>query len=300
VNHVVYDGFTMAIIWKALNEGYWESAVTTRLLPAESLLTYISSRKQAAALRYWKEHTTGAVPTMFPAPPSDDAGHKNRVATVSRSIIYVVDPSGLPFTMATVIRAAWGLTIASYTRTSCVTYLGLLSGRTAPVDGIETMMGPTVSYVPIRILIHASSSDLAMDFVTRIHGDAVNAMPYETVGIQAIAHMDDEMSRLMARINNLVIIINGAPKEPQPPLPLTPSGGIMDFTGFLALFIYCTVEECSIEVLMHFDEVVLNQPQVDEIAERFAYLIQSLVTDVQSGQQLPLGRLSARFHEATT
>lgn len=300
VNHVVYDGFTMAIIWKALNEAYWERAVMTRLLPAESLLTYISSRKQAAALRYWREYTTGAVPITFPAPPSDDTGHKNRVATVSRSVISVVDPSGLPFTMATVIRATWGLTIASYTRTSCVTYLGLLSGRTAPVDGIETMMGPTVSYVPIRIPIHAHASDSTLDFVTRIHGDAVDAMPHETVGIQAIAHMDDEMSRLIASINNLVIINNGRPQEPQPPLPLTPSGGIMDFTGFLALFIYCTIEESSIEVLMHFDDVVLNQPQVDEIAERFAYFIQSLVTDVQSGQKLPLGRLSAKFHEATT
>lgn len=131
--------------------------------------------------------------------------HENRITFMSNhNALIKVSSSRLPFTMATVIRAAWGLTTGSYSHTFDVSFLGILSGRNAPGHGIETMMGPALNYVPIRVPIQTFWTSTSTEILTQIHRGVLDAMPHEGLGIQAITEVNDDTARVWASLNNFL------------------------------------------------------------------------------------------------
>ncbi|KAL9013518.1 MAG: hypothetical protein Q9180_009009 [Flavoplaca navasiana] len=60
-------------------------------------------------------------------------------------------PSSQHTSLAVLVEATWSILLSRYNKTEDVVFGVIRSGRTAPVDRIDEMMGPTLTSVPLRI-----------------------------------------------------------------------------------------------------------------------------------------------------
>jgi hypothetical protein len=93
------------------------------------------------------------------------------------------------YTAATKIRLAWAILISAATNSLDVVFGATVSGRQAPVAGIESISGPTFATVPLRILLdHTATVD---SLLQQVQLQSVQMIPYEQVGLQHIQRMSD-------------------------------------------------------------------------------------------------------------
>ncbi|KAE8852448.1 hypothetical protein PTNB29_10457 [Pyrenophora teres f. teres] len=96
--------------------------------------------------------------------------------------------------MSTLIRAAWALLASSYTSSDDVVFGATVTGRNAPVAGIEAMAGPTIATVPVRVRVQHSHK--VSEFLHSVQQQATEMIPYEQTGLHETAKVQDQMETL--------------------------------------------------------------------------------------------------------
>lgn len=102
--------------------------------------------------------------------------------------------------LATVLGAAWAVTLANFSNSEDVLFAEALSGRNAPVRGIIEMIAPTITTVPVRL--HASSEQGLGDLLNAVNQQTIDMMPFEHAGLLAI----QEMTAKKLQLNHLFLI----------------------------------------------------------------------------------------------
>ena len=117
-------------------------------------------------------------------------------------------PKSLGVTMATTVKLALALTISQYGGSDDVVFGQILAGRNVNVPGIEEILGPTMTTVPLRIQLQKMAP--VHDMLRAVHEDSVATIPFEHVGLQRIASLGSEAA-LACAFQSLLII--QPPKE---------------------------------------------------------------------------------------
>ncbi|KAL4815803.1 hypothetical protein BDW67DRAFT_185522 [Aspergillus spinulosporus] len=156
-HHSVFDG------WSLIEMSKWD-------------------KEQAAA--FWQQQLEGANWAQYPALPC-----LQHVVNPSDVIQQHVEIPNSPSdaTVATLLRAAWGLLVAANTGSDESVISIVLSGRMAAVEGITNLVAPTVTSVPFRVA--ASPTQSVREFLASIHKRATEMIPYEHTGLQNIRRM---------------------------------------------------------------------------------------------------------------
>ena len=87
-------------------------------------------------------------------------------------------------TVATVIQAAWAITLAKISGQSDLVVGLTINGRNASFPGSETAVGPCVDVVPVRATFGKQWNGI--DLVRYIQDQQVARMPYENLGFREI------------------------------------------------------------------------------------------------------------------
>ena len=87
-------------------------------------------------------------------------------------------------THATILKAAWTLVLAQLSGRSDIVFGNLISGRNADVDGVESIVGPCLNIIPVRITLEPKWTGL--DLLRRIQHQQVAGMPFESLGFREI------------------------------------------------------------------------------------------------------------------
>lgn len=193
LHHCIYDGFSWELILGDLKEAYKDGSVTTNRTPFASFIQHIEGvRIDSAAKDFWNTNLAGATAANFPI--SAVSTDYQKVFTASRTLHLDTEVefswSSRSVTIATLLRAAWAFLISRYTNSDDVTFGETLSGRTAPIEGIETIVGPTIVTVPTRIRVE---KDITIDeYLKNVHTTSVSMMPFEHLGIQTIRRISND------------------------------------------------------------------------------------------------------------
>lgn len=278
LNHIVYDGMSAELVWQTLCDAYGSGHVTQSQLPYRRWMDHLATQDKVAARSFWQNYLKGASPTAFPINPKPD--HITRIAGREVLMVPLLNRRGSVFTMATLVRAAWALTISSFTGSKDILILDLLSGRTMSFPGVENMPGPTLNFVPMRIRVEDESMTVT-DFLNCVQNDSADILQHEFQGFDAITEIDLKAPSPYGF--NSSLIINPAPKEPDSQLPLQLKGMEMDYTGYVALVIRCWLSPHGLLAEILHDPVVLNATETQEILSRFRDLISGLA----EGEKVP-------------
>ncbi|PCE22686.1 non-ribosomal peptide synthetase [Paraburkholderia acidicola] len=178
-HHAVLDGWSVQLIWSDLLSAY--AAMTqghSPSLPAAAQFREVVAWRQYRSLdadrRYWKEEIgTRTQRTMLHIEQPERAVESDAPHVVTRALdeaatqrlVEVV--RAVQTTLAIALQASWALVLGRYSGESSPVFGVTTSGRAIDVHGIETIVGPLIATVPVRVDIEPSMP--LRDWLRRVH-----------------------------------------------------------------------------------------------------------------------------------
>nr|POF13496.1 nonribosomal peptide synthetase 1 [Quercus suber] len=286
LHHAIFDGWSFGLIMRTLSSFYDGSTPAQQIItPYVSFVKYAREIDSARASEYWRAQLEGATTPTFPrqhaalptaaseSPPvSASFSHKISLAALSSSSI----------TMATVLRAAWAIVLARYNDSADdITFGATVAGRQAPVAGIENIVGPVLSTVPIRVKL--LDQEPVAQYLRGVQAQGVEMIPFEQTGLQNIAKLGSYAHAACSFSTLLIIQPRTMLGESNTSLLVTPSADLAAAVkiDMAAYFTYPLVVQCSFgdeEVLLYinYNSSILSATQAEAMARQYEYVVQQL------------------------
>ncbi|KAJ6135531.1 Peptide synthetase [Penicillium capsulatum] len=194
LHHALYDAWSLDLMVKQAERIYLnhESSLSPAALPKSnftSFLKYIGERKNDPATRsFWQETLEGVDFTPFPGAPKSQ--QQSRRTREKMQFCYKPERNihrTSEATLSTLLRGALAILLSGHTASPDVVFGATVSGRTSSVTGIEEVVGPTISTVPIRVQLNSKKDITVSDFLRGLQAQASEMVPFEQIGLQQIA-----------------------------------------------------------------------------------------------------------------
>ncbi|OAL53680.1 nonribosomal peptide synthetase 6 [Pyrenochaeta sp. DS3sAY3a] len=295
MHHAVYDGWSMPLVFDRVNRAF-AGMTTTRPAEFKHFIRHLTNLNPADAKDYWKERLDGASPHQFP--PLPHAGYITQADSLLEHYVNVPTSAHSKLTLATIIRGAWALVSSLYMGHPDIIFGETLTGRSAPVHGIEQIEGPMITTIPVRVRL--SLDRPISEFLQTVHGQTVKQIPHEHLGLQNIRRLSKD-ARVACNLRTGLVL---HPKEDEewgesvdfestPAntfLPADDSEAAREALKFntYALMLVCTLDENGFLVMASFDSNCINK----EAMERVLVVLDRIVTSFLGNPESKLGDLA--------
>lgn len=273
IHHAIYDGWSMPLIKNMVEFAYTGQAIEKPTKFNKFIQQIVHTRGEAND-DFWKSYFEECEAPTFPSvSPTTYQPHARSILDHSFNITRLQESS---YTLPTVLRAAFAQLVGCYVDSNDVVFGATLAGRNAPIPGIDTLIGPTISTLPIRISWDDSST--IDDFLDGVQDQSVAMIPFEHSGLQNIQKVS-EAARFACQFQSLLII---------QPLPEVKSshifsagkimGGELADYGSYAFILQCMLEGDEVVAKATFDENVVDHMQARRYLNQFEHLVRQLCT----------------------
>lgn len=264
IHHSLYDGWSSPLIISAVKRAYQGFSPKPQT-QFQSFIKYLQSLGTEAVESYWLKTLQSGEPQLFPSLPT--ATTRPMVDGVIHHTIPYHHKASSSATLSTLLRAALALVMGDLTRSKDIVYGITVSGRTAPVLGIENIAAPTFATVPLRI---QWASDITIDqYLAAVQSQAVEMIPFEQIGLHRLAELSPECQRA-SQFQTLLVVQDSQSDT-----------GENDFFGqwqqndeqdkwfnTYGLIIECEIGSDSISVKASFDSRMIDAWTVRALQER--------------------------------
>ena len=286
-HHSAYDGHTVSRTLKILAQVI-QGGLCDQVTPISRFVRYHGQTSQnegrewEQAETYWRKELENAQLTRFPESPSpsyrplSDGLLKHRFEPLGPA--EETCRHGSRVSLAILLRAAWGLVVASHTGSDEAMLAVVLSGRDVPVFGIEDVVAPTITTVPVRIQIDRKKA--VVDFLSLIDSQNKDMAPYAQFGL---ANIRREVPGLGHDFDpgHLFIVHLATPPEDITAAELIGlermTGERQNFEGY-ALVVECTLDASGvgIEIEMRFDKNILSSSRAASLMSQLEHITSQL------------------------
>ena len=278
-HHSIYDGWTMGL-WKRIFKSSYSGTEAPKIEPLTTFIQYRQSLHAEDSAQYWKSQLNDAKPTLFP--PRRQVRNASRAAEkvdVLRTRLAFNNAKNGSFTKATIIRAAWAIILARYCSKDDVCFASSISGRQAHLRNVESIPGPLVATVPVRIRLERQK--FVHSLLRQVQNQAADMVPYEQFGLQNISKISNDIASACDFSSLLVV---------------QPIESIMD-TAEDEIF---EKSEVNKERLLDELQGYFNYPLVVqvEVSQKANYL--SLIYDTSVMDEVLITRLSRHFESVVS
>ncbi|KAF2181844.1 amino acid adenylation [Zopfia rhizophila CBS 207.26] len=274
-HHAIYDGWSVSLLFEKVVHAYQGQSIISST-PFKSFIGRLNEVSQSSCIDFWKDQfsTQGSFPTSFPVVGLGYA------ATSKKTISLQASASTAPSNIldSTIKRAAWAMTLAMCTDSEDVVFAQTLSGRNISLAGIDNMMGPTITTVPVRVSAPKSGITVKQ-FLEAVQSQSISSIDYEHFGLQNIRDVNSEARTTVDSITNLFVLqpsdnLNGAflgmESVPRPE----------DNFDTYPLVVICNLGsggKFSIDAM--YDEEVIPTEQMNRMLHQYEHFVQELSGD---------------------
>jgi amino acid adenylation domain-containing protein len=221
---------------------------------------------------YWQTALADCEATLFPAlPPAVQQ------PIAEATVHYQCAPlpkTASDTTTSTLVRAAWAILASRYTSSDDVVFGATVTGRNAPVAGIETMLGPTIATVPVRVRIERDQTVLA--FLEGVQKQATEMIAYEQTGLQHISKMGAGAQHACSFQTLLVVQPADDGLAGDSALGERRGGsGLQGFTTY-GLVVQCTLAAEGVGITASFDKRIIERWLVERMLGQLSFVMQQL------------------------
>ncbi|KAJ5498185.1 HC-toxin synthetase [Penicillium expansum] len=279
--HAVYDGWSLPLIISQVQSAY-EHSNCPDSTPFNTFVKHLQTTDNQSSQSFWAEQLSGPRPSAFPQLPS--LSYRPSVKGKLQHEIPVPHLADSTILRTTILRAAWGLVLSRYADRDDIVFGMTLSGRNGPVSGIDTMIGPTITTVPVRMKFPPALT--VSEFLAQVQQQSTKMIPHEHFGLQNITSISSDCARGIEFPNLFVIqpvsdateIGDLFPGVEEVELPLE------DFDSY-PLVVECFVADDKITIETRHDENVLSTWQVQTIMHHFEHILKQVTqTNAQEAQ----------------
>ncbi|KAM4055831.1 AMP-binding enzyme [Hirsutella rhossiliensis] len=161
VSHALIDAYSMSVLVQELTAAYDDCG----LPPAPAfgdMVRFIDSTPKTQRVAAWTSLLDGVEPCVVPVsqpPPGEAFREIHSDVSVPTNLVSNITEfcKEIGITRATFLQVAWSMALSQFTGMREVCFGYLASGRDAPVDKIEAMVGPLANLLISRIDLQASA-----------------------------------------------------------------------------------------------------------------------------------------------
>jgi non-ribosomal peptide synthetase component F len=149
-------------------------------------MAYRLSRKSTEVYQFWRDFLDGAIMTHldYAALGGLDSLVADAPVNVTRRIDLPTPPPGI--TMATLVKGAWSFVLAQITRQTDLVFGHVVNGRSVPIPGSETILGPCVNIIPVRVILQPGWA--VQDLLEHVQAQHMQLLQYETSDLRDIVN----------------------------------------------------------------------------------------------------------------
>ena len=290
-HHAVYDGWTMRLVLERV-ELYYQGASLVPLVPYNQFIRHVGALDHDASAHFWRSQLTGASYTQFPMLPSPQHQASADARLVhSAKLVWKPESS---ITSSTVVRAAWAVVVAEYSGSTDVVFGVTLSGRNASVPGVDKMIGPTISTVPVRVCVDSSES--VAKYLESVQTQAIDMIEFEQTGLQEIRRLGSGM-RDTCDFQNILVIQAALEMDGEMAIFNSPiSGGPGPGFSVHPLTVECVLNDQGVEIVAHFDSHIIDHEQMERILFNFEHVLKQLLSESNEVRVGNVGTISPKDH----
>ncbi|KAL3449105.1 putative nonribosomal peptide synthase [Aspergillus insuetus] len=279
IHHAIFDAWSYAQILEDVKTVYQGGAAPKRQ-PLSNLVEYISTIDSKAAQEFWKTEFAGYKAVSFP--PRLPTGTSVSRSPQSQSLHVHSTAIDQDWALASKVQLAWAIVISSHTSTNDAVFGLTVSGRTAPVQGIDCITGPTIATVPFRVRLRPNQA--LQDALTEIHDHAISLVPFEHTGLLSIGESSPDAAAACAFQNLLTVRLRTAERS-HSIMADAPENEYEErkFNTYpLSMVVQARADALQLKAL--FDGSVLHDNQVQIILERFASILERILHQPQNAR----------------
>ncbi len=278
IHHALYDGWSMSIVLNQVHRAYHGQDLENET-SFKAFIHYLTTQglNLEQCQNHWKSQLSGAESSsVFPSLPSRT--YQPQPKSLLDRISFPASTAHSTVTVQSTIRAAWSALIARLTGNDDIIFGVTLTGRNAPIPGVERMTGPTITTIPVQVRVNPNQQ--AGDFLASIQEQTVDAMEFEHVGLQNISRINAD-TRAACQFQTLLII------QPQANLDATEveyllgdqdfSSSLADFSTY-ALTLVFSIGIKNISIQASYDSAVVDEVQLQHILGQLKKVIEQLST----------------------
>ncbi|KAL4948584.1 hypothetical protein BDW69DRAFT_189128 [Aspergillus filifer] len=281
MHHAVYDGWSLPVLTAELEAAYHGASLSSH--PFRPFIHYLQqSGAQNAPTDFWRTYLANYEGEAFPALPAS-TGYtptQNADLVVPVSLRDAASgPSRPRFTLSTKIRLAWATAVSRFTRTTDVVFGVTGAGRAVPVDGIEMMIGPTLTTTPTRVQL--SSSTIVTDLLASIQDHAGRSMAHEHMGLQAISRLDAP-ARAACAFQTLIILESTQGDALAGSTMLAGQPKYLSYLGeeSYPLTVFCESGAADeLVVRAKYDSNLIQPAQLNQLLSHFSHVLRQLLPE---------------------
>ncbi|KAJ8118069.1 hypothetical protein ONZ43_g4069 [Nemania bipapillata] len=297
MHHALYDGWSMPLVVDRVNRAY-DGQVTDRPAQFKHFIKYLLEMDRNDSEKYWRERLTGAGGEQFPSLPWP--GYQQQADSLLEHYVSTGKLS-TGTTIATIIRGAWALLVSRYTASSDVVFGETLTGRNAPILGVEEIEGPMIATVPVRVAVDPDAT--IAEYLQEIHERSVAGIPHEHFGLQHIRRLSPD-AREACELRTGIVMHPSTDGEDSSQSGKKPADGFvpagdteaaqeaLKFNTY-ALMLVCSLDPQGFLVMASFDSKTVTTPQMNRILAQLGRLTQQLIEN----PDLPCGKLDIMSDE---
>ncbi|KAI5291342.1 Nonribosomal Peptide Synthase (NRPS) [Ascosphaera aggregata] len=281
IHHSLYDGWSWELICQDLSR-----VLAKRPLPyrpqfhtvVDCLFTTMSSDIWDDALTYWRDHLQGYQPCRWPVFTAETDATTPGRQKLSRLLTVQVPEArqlarSLRISMQTIFHSAFAYLLASYTGSADVVIGSISSGRALQLAEIETIIGPCVATVPLRVNIKASRT--ARDLLVMLGSLKRRSLKYEFVPLQVIKR-NTELTADQKLFDGLFVwqdmLIEDAPDLPNL-VTVTESEDYLE----CAVLIEVKTSNDAVQVIANYERSAMPPDQAELLLQQFDHVVSLIV-----------------------
>ncbi|KAI0403809.1 peptide synthetase [Xylaria palmicola] len=282
IHHALYDGWSMPLVVDRVNRAY-DGQLTERPAQFKHFIKYLLEMDREESEKYWRERLVGADGEQFPALPWP--GYQQQADSL---LEHYVPTSKLTTgtTIATIIRGAWAFLVSRYTASSDVVFGETLTGRNAPIPGVEEIEGPMIATVPVRVMVDPDMT--IAEYLQEIHEQSVAGIPHEHFGLQHIRRLSPD-AREACELRTGIVMHPSADaedteRERKPADGFVPAGDneaaqeALKFNTY-ALMLVCSLDPKGFLIMASFDSKTVTTPLMEKILVQLGRITQQFIED---------------------
>ncbi|KAL1841786.1 hypothetical protein VTJ49DRAFT_6624 [Mycothermus thermophilus] len=220
LHHAVYDGWSEPIVLARVREAL--NSATPLTNPATTMADFVHFLKTATpddeTMSFWANELAGGTGPQFPRLPSRDFVPSPDVLLTRHISLPTTQLATFPFTLATLIRGAWALVSSLHAGSQDIVFGETLMGRDIPLPGVETVVGPLIATVPVRVRVDSAAS--VREYLATVQRQTGARAPHQHRGMQYIRRASRDAQYACEAPSGLVI-------QPEPE-----HGGVVEELGF--------------------------------------------------------------------
>ncbi|KAG5770614.1 hypothetical protein H9Q72_002604 [Fusarium xylarioides] len=284
IHHSIYDGWCLPLILDKVKQCYHDDLTSTQIKGPDysEFIKYLTDIDRNQDIDFWKSHLSNISTQHFPRLPNADYQSSATSLLVHKAAL--ASPSGSEITAATRIRTAWAMAVSTYSGANDVIFWETMTGRDAPVVGIEDMAGITLATVPTRVVIDPSQTVASLLASVQDHSAAVRR--HQFAGIQCIRNINTDTA-LACGAQNL-LAINYGPRESADTFWCEQSNEMAgtNFYSSYPLMLSCHFADGELETVVHFAPNVIPERQMQRVMDHFALMLESVSSSDLLGEKV--------------